>query len=361
MPKLKDKHIAVVCNYKLRPDRIGGMDRFFKAFDVKVKDKGYTVDWYFTGYDEFDFYENLTIINSEGNPIEAFTLNYIQSHQLKYDVIVTHFTELCTSFYKSLKKLTGAYVIAVDHNPRPLLGFSLKKQLKNRLKGWLYGDYIDHFIGVSRYTMKHILKDYGAHLQSKTTVIYNGIDTKVFEKRNQPNTNKFIVASHLRPSKGIQDLLLALSKMDSSLSKTLIIDIYGEGPMASELELMSANLGLERIVHFKGSSSHLHLLFKDYSYMIQPTYMECFSLSLLESLSANVPVITTQVGGNLELIKDGVNGFVFEAGKTDSLVKIMEGIVSGKLKLSHDVSLLVESEFTLEKMVDEHYNLLPCI
>ena len=37
--------IAIVCNYQLRSDRIGGMDRFFKAFDSKAKEAGYTVDW----------------------------------------------------------------------------------------------------------------------------------------------------------------------------------------------------------------------------------------------------------------------------------------------------------------------------
>ena len=30
--------------------------------------------------------------------------------------------------------------------------------------------------------------------------------------------------------------------------------------------------------------------------------MECFSLSILESLAANIPVITTPVGGNLEVV-----------------------------------------------------------
>jgi glycosyltransferase involved in cell wall biosynthesis len=49
-----------------------------------------------------------------------------------------------------------------------------------------------------------------------------------------------------------------------------------------------------------GSTANLSELYCN-DYMVQPTHMECFSLSILESLSANVPVITTN-GGNEEVI-----------------------------------------------------------
>jgi len=60
---------------------------------------------------------------------------------------------------------------------------------------------------------------------------------------------------------------------------------------------------------FFGSSPKLNQIYSKYDYMIQPTYMECFSLSILESLSANVPVITTTVGGNEKVIVEDVNRF----------------------------------------------------
>ena len=352
--------IAIVCNYQLRSDRIGGMDRFFKAFDSKAKEAGYAVDWYFKSYNGFDFYKNLNIISSEGKPIEAFTLNQIQGNQLNYQFIITHFTELCTPFYKNLKKLTGAYIIAVDHNPRPLLGFPLKKRLKNKIKGLLFGSFINQFVGVSQYTVDFILKDYGHHLKFKTKVIYNGIDTQVFKKRIQPNNNKFIVASHLRHSKGIQDLLEALVLLDENNRQAIKIDIYGEGPMEKELKHLTQSLKLEKIIFFHGSCSSLNELFCNYSFMLQPTYMECFSLSILESLSANVPVVTTPVGGNLEVIKHGINGFIYPAGDVEALATLLNQIINGELIINRDVSELVEQQFYLSKMVREHFDLVSC-
>jgi glycosyltransferase involved in cell wall biosynthesis len=354
------KTIAIICDYEIRPDRIGGMDRFFVAFDTRAKSKGYSVKWFFKGRAVFDFYKALDVTFTSNSSVEALFLNHLRTHSERYDYVITHFTELCSPFYKKVKLITNAYCISVDHNPRPLEGFSLKKRLKLKVKGLLYGRYIDLFIGVSNYTVRHIIKDYGRFLKSKVQVIYNGIDTKVFKKRVQPNTNRFIVASHLRLSKGIQDLLEALSFLTAEEKHRLHIDIYGEGPMEMELRQQCTELDLDAFVTFKGSSPNLPVLFCNYAFMIQPTYMECFSLSILESLSANVPIITTQVGGNLEIIKDSVNGFVFNAGDITGLSDIISDIISGKKSILFSVDTEVNKSYYLKRMVDDHLNILSC-
>ena len=100
--------------------------------------------------------------------------------------MVTHFVELCTQFFKEIRKFHKPYVISVDHNPRPINGFPFKKKLKNKVKGKLYSRYIDLFIGVSDYTKQQILKDYGQKLSSKTAVVHNGIAVGEYEKDRNP-------------------------------------------------------------------------------------------------------------------------------------------------------------------------------
>ncbi len=354
------KSIAVVCNYQLKPERIGSMDRFYIGFDAQAKKLGYSIDWFFSSYDAFEFYENLTVHGAKNQSLEHLFLEHLKTQNTSYDVVITHFVELCTSFYKSVKALNDSYVIAVDHNPRPLEGFSFKKRLKNKLKGIVYSKYINQFIGVSKYTQSHILKDYGNFLKPKVKVVYNGIAVGRFKKRTLPNKNKFIVASHLRHSKGIQDLINVVLLLDKDLIDKITIDIYGEGPYEKELKSLTKTLKLEQFISFKGSSSKLPELFCNYSYMLQPTHMECFSLSILESLSANVPVITTQVGGNLEVISHGVNGYIFQAGDVNELVTILSSISKAEIGITEDVSKKIEEEYFLEKMVEEHIKCLPC-
>lgn len=350
--------IAVVCNYALNPNRIGGMDRFYLAYDANAKELGYEIDWYFLDYQSFDFYWGLTIFSADNQNMEAFFLEKVNQEHLKYDILVTHFLALCTSFFKKAKATGIQNTIAVDHNPRPLEGFPLSKIIKNRIKGILYSRYIDRFIGVSDYTRKHIVQDYGFFLASKTSVIYNGIDIELFVKRTQENKNNFVVSSHLRHSKGIQDLILAVAILDNEIKNQIQIDVYGEGPYERELLEMTQSNNLEGTIHFKGGSSKLNELLSKYCYLIQPTYMECFSLSILESLAANVPVITTTVGGNLEIIKDGKNGFIFESKDFLALAVILKNIVMFNLKIKNDVSAQIGKDFNLGKMVKEHIALL---
>jgi glycosyltransferase involved in cell wall biosynthesis len=353
-----NKKIAVVCNYALNSNRIGGMDRFYVAYDKKAKALGYEVDWYFLHYHPFDFYSELSVFSANNQNMESFFLKKVNQEHLKYDILVTHFLALCTSFFKKAKATGIQHSIAVDHNPRPLEGFPLSKIIKNKIKGILYSKYIDQFIGVSDYTRKHILKDYGFFLNQKTSVIYNGIDTSVFTKRTQENKNKFVVSSHLRHSKGIQDLIHSVSLLEDDVKNQIQIDVYGEGPYETELLEMTLASDLEGIIHFKGGSSQLNELLSNYRYLLQPTYMECFSLSILESLAANVPVITTTVGGNLEIIEHGKNGFILEPKDYLALAAILKNIVLGNLKIDKDVSEQIEKDFNLEKMVDEHIGLL---
>ncbi|MDG2432747.1 MAG: hypothetical protein P8M54_09850, partial [Flavobacterium sp.] len=55
------KRIAVLCNYKLLPERVGGMDYFFWQFDANCKLNNIQVDWFFPNTAKHGQYSMLTI------------------------------------------------------------------------------------------------------------------------------------------------------------------------------------------------------------------------------------------------------------------------------------------------------------
>ena len=355
-----EKKIAVICNYKLLPERVGGMDHFFWAFDEACKENNIDVQWFFPNYSDHGKYTELSIfVPKNKTSLEIFVLTKIDPCS---SFVFTHFVELCTPFYCKLKKLTKAEIIAVDHNPRPLKGYPLKKRLKKRLKGWIYAKCIDQFIGVSQYTVNEILKDFGSTLSNRTSVIYNGviIDDIQTQSKRRVKYPRFLVVSHLRESKGIQDLIEAVSLLPESIKSSLKIDVYGEGSYESVLKDKVKILSVETIFNFKGSVANLNEIYCKYDYMLQPTHMECFSLSILESLAANVPVITTPVGGNEEVISHGENGYIFKTKDTTELKVIVKDIFLGKKYIKDNTRALVEESFSIDNMVDEHYKLLRC-
>ena len=354
------KKIALLCNYKLLPERLGGMDYFFWQFDAKCKEKKIQVDWFFPNHSTHGGYPNLNICNGKTESVETNFLDFCMQNQIEYSHIITHFIELCTPFFKEVKQFSKAKITAVDHNPRPLKGYTFKIKIKKKIKGLLYSRYIDIFVAVSNYTKLELLKDFGSHLISKIQVIHNGIALDEIQVRTKRNGNQpsFLTTSHLRPSKGIQDLIHAVYLLPEAIKNDLTIDLYGDGPYRKQLQNQVESLGLTHCFRFMGSSSILKSIYCKYDYMLQPTHMECFSLSILESLAANVPVITTNVGGNEEAIINGVNGYIFNAKDIGALASLLNDVCLGIKKINWNTRLDIEKRFSLEQMVENHLRLL---
>ena len=352
--------IAVLCNYELLPERVGGMDYFYWMFDEKCKENNLEVDWFFPNTSNHGDYRKLHIKGSNGKTIESFFIEELKQQNTAYTHIITHFMELCTPFFKEIKQISTAKIIAADHNPRPLNGFPLKKKMVKRLKGLLYANSIDLFVGVSNYTVHEILKDFGKHLRKKTITVYNGVLLDDIKERENRNVVKptFLVASHLRQSKGIQDLIEAVSQLPVAVKSAIKIDVYGDGPYKDVLIQKVNELHLVDVFTFKGSQANLKEIYCLYDYMLQPTHMECFSLSILESLAANVPVITTNVGGNEEVVTNNVNGFIYEAKDIEQLTLLLEEVYAGNKKITGNTRKLMEDRFTINKMVNEYLQIL---
>jgi glycosyltransferase involved in cell wall biosynthesis len=357
---LNQNKIAVLCNYELLPERVGGMDYFFWDFNKKCKENGIEVDWFFPNQSDHGHYLDLNINSSKTTNVENYFLAFCSANKPDYTHIITHFVELCTPFFFQVKKFSGAKIIAVDHNPRPLNRYPFKKRIKKRLKGILFSRYIDVFVGVSNYTVNELLKDFGAHLKAKTLTIYNGVilDAIVIRETRASIKPSFLVASHLRESKGIQDLIDAVNLLSIPVKNQIHIAIYGDGPYKENLFEKIEKLGIQNNFDFMGSKPNLNEIFSQYDYMLQPTHMECFSLSILESLAANVPVVTTNVGGNMEAITSGENGYIFEAKNVKALTELLEDLFLGNKKISMNTRELITNSFSLPKMVENHFKLL---
>ena len=354
------KKVAVICNYILRPDRIGGMDRFFCLFDKQLKEKKYSVDWFFTDYISFDFYKDLNTHSAGDLSVEN---NFLEiSKKNNYDIIITHFTELCTKFYKDLKiDNPNSYIIAVDHNPRPLEGFPLRKRVIKRVKSTLYANYIDQFIAVSDYSKEHLINDFGNRIRKKIRIVYNGIlSNNYIQKTSYNYQGRFIVACHLRKEKGIQYLINSVHKLKKSEQEKITVDIYGEGPYLNELEGLVDEYKLENIFCFKKSVSNLYEIYYKYDYLIHPSLGETFCYTVVESLLCKLPVITTKNAGNvLSLVKNNLNGFLVKERDEEELLIILRNIINNKKSINKlNIESVILPDLSLSKMVKEHLKII---
>jgi len=98
--------------------------------------------------------------------------------------------------------------------------------------------------------------------------------------------------------------------------------------------------------------------FSSVDFTIVPSRLENLSYTILESLSCGVPVICFDVGGNGNLVKDGVNGFIIKEVTSEALADCivlcahMSGIQINMLR-SHSRAL-VEWEYSYSKVARDY-------
>jgi len=106
--------------------------------------------------------------------------------------------------------------------------------------------------------------------------------------------------------------------------------LIGEGPMRAELAERAAELGLALSIRLPGHVPSLFEVLRKSAVFVCSSRTEGFPTVVLEAMAAGVPVVASNVGGVPELIKDRVNGFLFESENQEQLATLMEGLLLDK-------------------------------
>ena len=88
----------------------------------------------------------------------------------------------------------------------------------------------------------------------------------------------------------------------------LTLDIFGEGPLRSDLERKITSLGLEDQVRLRGFRSDVRELLPGYRAYVHGSYSESFCLAIVEAMAAGLPVVAGNIGPIPELFDHGVEG-----------------------------------------------------
>lgn len=108
------------------------------------------------------------------------------------------------------------------------------------------------------------------------------------------------------------------------------LNIYGEGPLKSELEELIQRMNLEGKAKLMGSSSQLHNDMSNAEMFVLSSDFEGLSNVLMESLMMGFPTISTDCAGSDEVIKEGFNGILIPVGNQERLEKAIIRIIEDK-------------------------------
>ncbi|NWF75386.1 MAG: glycosyltransferase family 4 protein [Nitrospirae bacterium] len=237
-----------------------------------------------------------------------------------------------------------------------------------RLRFWLTS-LASKIIFVDRDTKEKLFQN----SRHNVDVIYNGVDINVFkpaesnflfEKFNIESDKQLIgYIGLITKRKGIEYLIRAfgLIKEKTDNIKLIIIGEYKKSDESyfEEIKTIIKELSLENEVYFTGLLTDVRDALCSLDLVILPSLEERCSRSLLESLACAKAVIATKVGGNPEIVEDGVNGILVEPENEKQIAQAIIKLISNhelRRKMGENGRLKAVDKFNMEKHIQKMKN-----
>ena len=200
------------------------------------------------------------------------------------------------------------------------------------------------------------------------SVLYNGVDCERF----RPSTDRgalraslgyrddeciVLTVASLTPVKGHDRLLEAAARVLGRSGRRLRFVWLGEGSERAALERRIAALGIGGSLSLPGASDWVPETLAAADLFVLPSRLEGMSNAILEAMASGLPVIANAVGGNPELVDDGICGLLVDAGDTtamaDAILRIVEDEAM-RTSMGRAARARAESLFSLQSMVTRY-------
>jgi N-acetyl-alpha-D-glucosaminyl L-malate synthase BshA len=174
-------------------------------------------------------------------------------------------------------------------------------------------------------------------------VIYNFVDTDYFKRDFSPELRAKLAAedetivlhiSNFRKVKRIGDVVKAFEIMAKEVPSRLLF--VGDGPERPAAERLCRKLDVCDKISFLGKQEKIVPLLSVSDILLMPSEEESFGVAALEAMCCEIPVVATRAGGLVEVVEDGVSGFLFQIGDVN-------GMAQKLAELGSDTDLRIET------------------
>ena len=196
---------------------------------------------------------------------------------------------------------------------------------------------ISHYIAVSQ-DLARWLRETVRVPTRKITQIYNGVDCNLFHPvegaRHAALPEGFadgdcIVFGSVGRMAEVKDsptLVRAFIKLvqdhPEGTSRARLV-IVGEGVSRHACAALLTEAGLAHLAWLPGERHDIAALLRSMDVFVLPSLNEGISNTLLEAQASGLPVIATRVGGNVELVDDGVNGTLVAPSDVEKMAQAL--------------------------------------
>lgn len=174
---------------------------------------------------------------------------------------------------------------------------------------------VDKFIALTEFAKSKFVE--GGIPKNKITVKPNFIEDPVqTDESLHQKEDHYVFIGRISQEKGIETLIDACENISDSK-----VFIFGEGPLFKSLKKRTEALDHIVWMGYKNRNEVFNYLEKAKALLFPSVWYEGFPMTIVEALAFGVPVITSNIGSQSEIIEDNVTGLHFEAGNANELQK----------------------------------------
>ncbi|OGL54002.1 MAG: hypothetical protein A3C43_09660 [Candidatus Schekmanbacteria bacterium RIFCSPHIGHO2_02_FULL_38_11] len=258
-------------------------------------------------------------------------------------------------------KITGIKVVAHCHDifsEKSLYHGSIRIIMKP-----VYLLFLSKIIAVSERARKYFTL--GSKVSQKVITIYNGIDTKRYDpdKIDTSLKKEFEISEEdltigsigtLDQNKGQKYLIEAIERLKADGITNIACLICGTGEDEKYLKELVREKNLTKEVLFLGFRKDIPRVLRILDIMVMTSFAESFSMSIVEAMAMEVPVIGTNVGGIPEVVDDGKTGIIVPPGNIDALCEAIKYLIQNpgiRFQMGKNGRVKVLEKFTIEENV----------
>lgn len=190
----------------------------------------------------------------------------------------------------------------------------------------------------------------------------SGVDSRRFRPRAEsPSRSEPPVVAftgRLHPQKNLDLLIDAWPAVARATGARL--RLIGDGPERARLEARAAMLGVADSVDFVGTVADPSEALRSADLFALPSLCEGMSNSVLEALATGLPALVSNVGGNTDLVEDGINGRLLPLGDAGAWSRAIVGLIEdhgARSRMGAEARRRVEADYAIERVVDRYVRL----
>jgi glycosyltransferase involved in cell wall biosynthesis len=208
----------------------------------------------------------------------------------------------------------------------------------------------------------------------KLVVVRNGIDPVAFSKNYEgagrrlreelglpPDCLLIGSTSRLAKQKDLESLVRSVPFLRKLLfGRKLVVLLAGDGPERAALEALAVKLRVNHYIRFLGFRRDIPQFLAALDVFVNTSLWEGLSISLLEAMAAERPIVTTDIEANAELIEDAATGFLVGVQAPEEIAVAIAQFARDKrlaTRCAKAARRRLLAEFTLDRMFQDQWEL----